>query len=604
MRTRKPRREALCVLLIAAGMGGAPNDARAAGGEAAARKYEPTWASIDARPIPGWFNEAKFGIFVVWGPYSVPSWVDRGYAEWYWHRSRQKGSPTQKFHERVYGKDFPYEKFAERLTAELFDPNQWADLFVRSGAKYVVTTANYHDGFCLWPSPYSKTSGTDKWNAKVVGPKRDLLGELNAAGAKRGLKMGIYYSLYEWYHPLWLADRDRYVREHLHPQFKHVVTNYRPWFIFLDGEWAQDYTKWRSLELAAWLYNESPCGDYVVTNDRWGKTRGKHGDVYESEYGGGRMSPAHPWQEDRGIGHSYGYNRNEGIDDYDSGFELVRMLSRVCGNGGNYLLDVGPTADGRIPVIMQDRLVRIGTWLKVNGEAIYGSQASPFWPRKLPWGTCTRKPGRIYAHLWGAQTGTIRLPGLTNRIAAAYRLGDAAKTPLKVAASPLGPSVEVPAGLRETDITVLVIEIEGAPKVDLTIRQAADGSVTLPAEAAEIVGSSPRLESRYGEPNIGYWDNPADSVRWEFSVTEAGEFDVVLHGSCETAAAGSELVVSAGKTRLSAKTVDTGAWSRFQPWRIGRIQIDKPGKHTLTVQPKAKPKWKAMGLRSIVLRRR
>jgi len=601
MRSQGSVRMILCALLVAAGV---CSKAWAADGAPGARTYEPTWEAIDSRPIPEWFNEAKFGIFIVWGPYSVPSWVDRGYAEWYWHRSRRKGSATQTFHERVYGKDFPYEKFAERLTAELFDPNEWANLFVRAGAKYVVTTANYHDGFCLWPSPYAKTSGTDKWNAMVVGPKRDLLGEINAAGAKRGLKMGIYYSLYEWYHPLWLEDRDRYVREHLHPQFKHVVTNYKPWFIFLDGEWEQDYTKWRSLELAAWLYNESPCRNYVVTNDRWGKTRGKHGDVYESEYGGGRMSPTHPWQEDRGIGRSYGYNRNEGIDDYDTEYELIRMLSQVCGNGGNYLLDVGPTADGRIPVIMQDRLLRIGKWLKVNGEAIYGSRAGPFWPRRLPWGTCTQKPGRIYVHVWGRQTGTIQLPGLANEVTTAYRMGDAAKEPLKVTTGPGGVRIALPEGLRDEEVTVLVVGIEGEPEVDLTIRQAADGSVALSAEAAQIVGDSPRLESSYGAPNIGYWSDPADSVRWEFAVLDGGEFDVILIGSCQKGRDGSEFVVSVGESALSAKTVDTGTWSRFTPWRLGRIRIDKAGKHTLIVQPRLKPKWKSMGLRSVVLRRR
>jgi len=193
-------------------------------------RYEPNWESLDKRPIPEWFEKARFGVFVVWGPYAVPAWKDRGYAEWYGNEMRREGSPTQKFHERVYGKDFRYEQFAERFTAEMWDPDFWADLFVRAGAKYVVTTANYHDGFCLWPSPYSKG-----WNAMDVGPKRDLLGELNEAGRKRGLKMGIYYSLYEWRHPLWLTDRDRYVTEHLHPQFKDVVTRHKPPIILRES---------------------------------------------------------------------------------------------------------------------------------------------------------------------------------------------------------------------------------------------------------------------------------------------------------------------------------------------------------------------------------
>ena len=342
------------------------------------KTYEPDWQSLDTVPMPGWFNEAKFGIFVVWGPYSVPAWTDRGYAEWYGGKLDRGEKPTAEFHERNYGKDFRYEQFAEMFEAELWDPDAWAELFARSGAKYVVTTAVYHDGFCLWPSPYAETVNTDKWNAAVTGPRRDLLGELSAACEKQGLKPGIYYSLMEWWHPLYAAkDPDvqkRYAQEHLHPQFKDVVGKYKPWFIFLDGEWNHDTSFWQSEELAAWLFNESPVRDYVVTNDRWGKTRGQHGMVFSSEYGGGRGWTDHPWQEDRGIGHSYGYNRNEDLGDYDTPEALIHMLVKAASNGGNLLLDVGPTADGRIPVIMQERLLQIGRWLAVNGEAIYGTR--------------------------------------------------------------------------------------------------------------------------------------------------------------------------------------------------------------------------------------
>ena len=288
----------------------------------------------------------------------------------------------------------------------------------------MVMAANYHDGFCLWPSPYSPG-----WNAKETGPKRDVLGEVTAAVRKRGMKMGIYYSLYEWYHPLWLSDRTRYVNEHFLPQIKDVVTKYSPAFIFADGDWDMpDSKKWRSEEFLAWLYNDSPCKNDVVVNDRWGGVRGKHGDIYESEYGGGNFPPTHPWQEDRGMGSSYGYNRNEDIHDYNTRGQLLQMLAKCAGNGGNLLLNVGPTADGRIPVIMQERLLQIGQWLKVNGEAIYGTRHSPFWPRSFAWGTCTQKPGKIFLHLYGNPRGEILLPGLCNEVKRAYWLADSTKS--------------------------------------------------------------------------------------------------------------------------------------------------------------------------------
>jgi alpha-L-fucosidase len=167
-----------------------------------AQEYQPNWESLDRRPLPEWFNEAKFGIFVVWGPYSVPAWKDRGYAEWYGNHMNREGSATWKFHRQVYGEDFRYEDFAPLFKAELWDPDFWCDLFAKSGARYVVTTANYHDGFAMYPTQYAAFNDTDEWNSVQRGPKRDIIGELNEAGEQRGLKMGIYYSLYEWYHPL------------------------------------------------------------------------------------------------------------------------------------------------------------------------------------------------------------------------------------------------------------------------------------------------------------------------------------------------------------------------------------------------------------------
>ena len=120
--------------------------------ETVAREYEPNWESLDTRPVPEWFNEAKFGIFVVWGPYSVPAWVDNGYAEWYGQRMRRPKDPTHGFHIKNYGADFKYEQFAPMFKAELWDPDFWADLIEKSGAKYVALTVNYHDGFAMWPT--------------------------------------------------------------------------------------------------------------------------------------------------------------------------------------------------------------------------------------------------------------------------------------------------------------------------------------------------------------------------------------------------------------------------------------------------------------------
>lgn len=362
--------------------------------------YEPNWASLDQRPTPKWWVDAKFGIFVDWGLCSVPAWSVRGeYAEWYWNRverDKSKDGPWWSFHSQTYGEDFEYEDFATMFKGELFDPDEWAELFERSGAKYVVLISKHHDGYCLWPSQEANKTWGRPWNSVDSGPERDVLGELTEAVEGRGLRMGMYYSLYEWYNPLWLKDRDRYVAEHMIPQFKNVVTRYRPSVIFSDGEWDMHSSRWRSEELLAWLFNESPVGSHVVVNDRWGKdTRHKHGGYYTTEYGAGLKSGVHPWEENRGMAHSYGYSRTETLSDYKSTRELVLMLVDLVSRGGNFLLDIGPASDGRIPVIMEERLTQMGEWLEVNGEAIYSC-----WPWRK---TCQWSAGEMPDVGYGGQ---------------------------------------------------------------------------------------------------------------------------------------------------------------------------------------------------------
>ena len=376
--------------------------ALAAARRARAAAFEATWESLDRRPMPAWYNDAKFGVFIHWGVYSVPSFAavnkkgQNAYAEWYWNsltngmKGKQATDPgylTWEFHQRVYGANFPYSDFAPLFRAELYDPDHWADVFSRAGARYVALTSKHHEGFTLWRSEQANRAWGRPWNAVDIGPRRDLLLDLMEAGRRRNLHMGIYYSLYEWYNPLWLADRQRYAVEHMAPQFKDVVNHARPDIIFSDGEWDLTSAEWHSPELLAWLFNESPVRDTVVVDDRWGKdTRHKHGGYYTTEYTSGLQQAAHPWEENRGMGYSYGYNRMETMADYRTGRELLLMLIDIVSRGGNLLLDIGPTADGRIPVIMEERLTQIGDWLGKSGEAIYGTHA---WKHSRQWSAGT-----------------------------------------------------------------------------------------------------------------------------------------------------------------------------------------------------------------------
>jgi len=364
----------------------------------AGERYEANWDSIDSRPVPQWWQDAKFGIFIHWGVYSVPAYAPKGlYSEWYWHnkdgypvkpKKQDRHDKTVAFHERVYGADKHYSEFAPEFTAEMFDPDHWANVFEKAGAKYVVLTSKHHDGFTLWPNKQATESFGRPWNSVEVGPKRDLVGELTEAVNATSVRMGLYYSLWDWFNPVWLEDQDRYVEDVMLPQMHEIINQYKPAVLFTDGDWLDPHETWRSLEFLEWLLNDSPVAEDIVINDRWGKVRKQHGGYYTTEYGSGLDNSERPWEENRGIGMSFGFNRNETLEDYNNGKELVFMLADIVSRGGNFLLDIGPTWDGRIPVIMEDRLIDIGEWLAINGEAIYGTRS---WKRPAQWSEGKRR---------------------------------------------------------------------------------------------------------------------------------------------------------------------------------------------------------------------
>jgi len=337
------------------------------------QKVEPTWESIQERGYPEWFNDAKLGIFIHWGLYSVPAWTGKeGYSEWSYKGWRDENSRVVRFAKRVYGEDFKYEDFRNLFKAELFNPQEWADLFKKAGARYVILVSKHHDGYALWDSKYAPN-----WNSVQTGPKRDIVGELTEAVRADGLKIGYYYSLPEWSNPIhrWEIDPNdsigKYVDQHMIPQFKELVTKYKPSIIFTDGEWWNTAEQWHARELISWYYNL--VGPEAIVNDRWG-----HGADYgfkTPEYSAGITLTDRPWAEVRGIGRSFGLNRNEPIENYLTEDALIHHFATLVANGGGLTLNVGPAGDGQIPLLQQERLLQLGQWLNVNGEAIYGTRA-------------------------------------------------------------------------------------------------------------------------------------------------------------------------------------------------------------------------------------
>ncbi|CAG2100456.1 unnamed protein product [Medioppia subpectinata] len=338
-------------------------------------KFTPDWESLDKRPLPQWYDDSKIGIFLHWGVFSVPSYG----TEWFWHRwVADKKKDFIDFMGKNYRPGFTYGDFASQFTAEFYDPKHWADVFKASGAKYVVLTTKHHEGFTLWPSKVSYN-----WNAMDVGPNRDLVGDLATAVRESGLRFGVYHSLYEWFNPFYLKDKDNnfttntFVTTKVRPELEELVNAYKPDVIWSDGSGGAKPEYWETQKFLAWLYNESPVKDSVVVNDRWGTgTGGKHGDFfnYHDRYNPGVIQK-HKWENAMTIDkHSWGYRRDAKSTDYLSIHDLLTTLAQTISCGGNLLVNVGPSHDGVIKPVFEDRLRDLGHWLSINGEAVYESK--------------------------------------------------------------------------------------------------------------------------------------------------------------------------------------------------------------------------------------
>ncbi|XP_067936934.1 alpha-L-fucosidase-like [Watersipora subatra] len=340
--------------------------------------YAPTWESLDSRPLPTWYDEAKIGIFVHWGVFSVPAISNGSAAEQFWTAwdEAKPGDYVYEFMKDNYRDDWTYGDFSNQFTAELFDANKWVDLFQDAGAKYVVFVSKHKEGFCNWNTNYSFN-----WNSMQVGPKRDLVDEVATAVRKTNLRLGLYNNMAEKQNPLFLLDEHNhyqtqlYVKGKMIPAAKELINTFQPDLYWSDDPAASD-EYFMSKEFLAWLYNDSPVKDKIVVNDRWGTgTKCKHGGYITCR---DRFNPKTLQKKkfencDTVQLATWGYGRNVGLDGYQSITDILTKIAETVSCGGNYLLNVGPTHDGRILPIFEERLRQMGAWLKVNGEAVYAS---------------------------------------------------------------------------------------------------------------------------------------------------------------------------------------------------------------------------------------
>ena len=354
----------------------------------AQERFQPTWESLKHYQTPDWFRDAKFGIFIHWGVYSVPAFG----SEWYPREMYQKDSKEYQHHIETYGDvaKFGYKDFIPLFKAEKFNADQWVDVFKRSGAKYIVPVAEHHDGFAMYKTALSK------WNAVEMGPKRDIIGELAEACRKNDLGFGLSsHRIEHW----WFMNGGRHLAsdvmtgeyndfygparendetpsaEYMNDwllRCTELVDTYHPQLIWFDWWIEQPAMDPYRKSFASYYYNKGLEWKKGVVINYKNESYPKEAAVYDIERGSSKATKKQPWQTDTSIGKkSWGYIEGE---ENKTPNELVDALIDIVSKNGNLLLNIGPKADGTITQEQQDVLLAIGSWLDIHGEGIYGTR--------------------------------------------------------------------------------------------------------------------------------------------------------------------------------------------------------------------------------------
>jgi len=543
----------------------------------------------------GWWRDARFGMFIHWGLYSIPagSWTGKPY-----------GGASEWLISNANIKIQDWEPLQAQFNPVNYNPKAWARTAKAAGMRYVVITSKHHEGFALWDSPLTN------WDIGGTPYGKDLLKPLVNACRAEGLKIGFYYSIMDWHHPDYLprrawdprpetpADFGRYV-DFMKGQVKDLMTRYgRIDVLWFDGEWENTWTNEAGIELERMVRSIQP---QIIINNRVAHSRsdaadapGDFGTPEQEIPGTGR--PGLDWESCMTMNGSWGFHA--GDTNWKSATQLIQNLVDCTSKGGNYLLNVGPTSLGEIPTPSINRLREVGSWLTRHGEAIYGAGAGPF-PRALPWGRVTRKASNLYAVVFDPDLTSVPLTNLEGDLGTAVGVGDLESANVELRSEPEGYVLKLPVLDTSRLPRVVRIPLRSEPAVVVgPIRPDGQGSFMLTANDATIHGATARYES--DKQAIGFWTNPKETVSWDVEVPAPGTYSAEIEMACETASAGSVIYAGGATRRVEVMVKGTGGWDRFELLKLGNLTL-AAGRQTISIGVRTMAKVAVGNVRSLRL---
>lgn len=568
-----------------------------------------------------WWNEARFGMFIHWGLYAIPAgeWQGKrvgGIGEWIMHNGHIKPSE--------------YRPLAQRFNPTKFNAEEWVKLMKQAGCRYFVITTKHHDGFALFRS---EVSDYDIANTPFGrGNDRDIMRELADAARKHGVRIGWYHSIMDWQHPDYLprkkwddrpsgnADFDRY-QEYLHVQVKEILNNYGDIdVIWFDGEWEGSWTHERGIALHEHCMQQNPN---LLVNNRVDKGRkGMQGMSKDVKFRGDFGTPEQEipetgfgdgvyWESCMTMNNTWGYKSYD--HNWKSARVLIRNLIDTASKGGNYLLNVGPTALGEIPEPSQVRLREMGKWLENNGESIYGTHAGCF--EKLAWGRTTQRrlsngDTALYLHVFDwPEDGELLVPGLVNQVVGVDSIESKRQSQISAyRKTPEGILIKLAGQAWDKHASVIKLVLKGTPRIDerayeLSMRiKPENGVLSLDAARARIIGDGARVEHTHGKANIGYWTNSKTEIEFATLVEQTGKYSVQLEYALPSDHKDNKVKLDFGDQGSLVHTLKpTGSWKEFRSGTVGHLELNKSDLMKVRVIPTSIPNDTVMNLRRVVL---